>query len=222
MGRVVINSRRKRLGGGRSIRRAAASCLFTLSAALAFSACSRVTGGATHTPFATPARELEATVGLELPASAPHPVESPGAPGMSCQSLTGWLEVELLFSAPDGEQSETIEAAAIPIKVVNAQAPYQVRGEGVIEVVEVLEIDGAIYEIALDLEVVVEGECYQNNNRMLLFLQTAGDQMLLLGGEGLAGRYPSSSARNFRLDFPLFDGVKLVQRGWGFVLHLQE
>lgn len=219
------------------------SCLaaMTLLLVLALVAC-----GASPTPLAIPSPEgagPEEVQPTSPPMSSPQPPTAepppsptstptptpqvsipltPTSPATRCQDLTGQIEVKVLVGPADAVGLEPVAVGMVPFAVVSDQVPYLVQGSGALSYDDVLAQEWGTYAVTLEMTVDVGGECTGagGSEQLLLTLEAAGDQLVVVDAGEFYGEYPWSGTNIFDLQFPLEDGASVEGEGYAFLLHL--
>jgi hypothetical protein len=162
---------------------------------------------ATPTPTPTPV--------VNLPPTA-VPSESP------CAGLSGEIEVQVLVGPAEAVGLEPVAIGSVPFSVVSGNSPYLVNGSGSITYADTLVEQWGTYDVTMDMQLTVEGECISTADSVQLPLTMLmnGSQMVEVTAEGFHGEYPWSGNQTFDLAFPLEDGATIEGEGYSFVLHL--
>jgi hypothetical protein len=213
--------------------------LFSMLAtvALLVAGCS---GGATPTPESTPTPTATPLLPTSTPTALPsEPAATatptpttPAASGVpptpeplasACAGLGGQLEMQVLVGPADAVGLEPFAVGSVPFSVTSDQEPYTVQGGGDISYADTLEKEWGIYEVTLDLQTTLSGECVAGagGEALQLTLNMAGRQMVEVEAEAFHGEYPWSGEVSLDLSFPLTDGATAQGEGWVLVLHLQ-
>lgn len=110
----------------------------------------------------------------------------------------------------------------IPFGVVTSQEPYVVEGGGPISYEDILVEPWGTYEVTMDLDTTIQGECVvgPSGEVLQIIVDMTGEQMLEVTAEGFHGEYPWSGTVSLPLSFPLEDGASAEGEGWVLVLHL--
>ena len=117
---------------------------------------------------------------------------------------------------------EPLAVGSIPFAVTAGEGSYVVRGEGPISYAEVLTEEWGTYEVTLDLQMAVEGECVgaAGGEELHLTVRMTGEQMVEVTAEGFHAKYPWAGEASQVASFPLIEGATAEGEGWAFVLHL--
>ena len=118
---------------------------------------------------------------------------------------------------------EPFAVGSIPFAVTTGEEPYLVQGGGAISYADVLVEEWGTYEVTLDLQTTINGECLAgaSGEELRVTLGMAGQQILEVQAEGFYGEYPWAGEVSLDLSFPLVDGATVEGEGWVFVLHPQ-
>jgi hypothetical protein len=175
-------------------------------------------------PTATPAVAVEAAT----PTPTPTPVSGGAGPGESevnpCAGLAGEIETQVLVGPSDAVGLEPVAVGQVPFAVTTAEAPYLVSGAGHTSYSDVLNREWGTYEVTLELDHTVGGECTAIGQEatLNLTLESTGDQLVKVEAEGFQGEYPWAGTHTFDLSFPAIEGATVEGEGYLFVLHLGE
>jgi hypothetical protein len=117
---------------------------------------------------------------------------------------------------------EPVAVGNVPFSVAADEAPFVVQGGGGISYADVLVEEWGTYEVTLDLDTSISGECVADDGstRLDLVLDVTGQQLVEVEAEGFQGEYPWSGEKSLDLSFPLVDGATAQGEGWVMVLHL--
>ena len=117
---------------------------------------------------------------------------------------------------------EPCAVGSIPFSVTSDDEPYTVQGGGDISYADTLGAEWGTYEVTLDLQTTLSGECVAGagGEALQLRLDMAGQQMVEVQAEDFHGEYPWSGEVSLDLSFPLTDGATAQGEGWVLVLHL--
>lgn len=210
--------------------------LMLVAVGLLLPACS---GAATPTPTPTltpsplpPTPTPTATIlpPAPVPTPTPTPMPPPGGatptpqpPASPCAGLSGEIEVRVLVGPAAAVGLEPFAVGSIPFAVTTGEEPYLVQGGGAISYADVLVEEWGTYEVTLDLQTTINGECLAgaSGEELRVTLDMAGQQMLEVQAEGFYGEYPWAGEVSLDLSFPLVDGATVEGEGWVFVLHPQ-
>jgi hypothetical protein len=177
------------------------------------------------TPTATP----EAAQPLATPTVTPTPTPpSPGSepptaepPSSPCSGHSGEIEVRVLVGPADAVGLEPVAVGGVPYAVTAGEEPYLVEGAGPISYADVLVEEWGTYEVTMDLQVTVSGECTAGpeGTQLALVLDMTGEQLTVVDSQGFHGEYPWAGSHSLDLTFPLEEGATAEGEGWAFVLH---
>ena len=184
---------------------------------------------ATEVPTVTP---IPATTEA-LPAS-PTPTETATPPVVGsgptatqqvsnrCAGTSGELEIRVLAGPGAAVGLEPYAIGQVPFSITTNQAPYLVAGGGPISYGDVLVEKWGTYEVSMDLDFAVEGECLSgvNGEQLDLILEMTGEQMVKVDAGQFQGDYPWSGTTSLPVSLPLEDGASAQGEGWVIVLHL--
>ena len=195
------------------------------------SATSKPPGSPTPTPTLAPRGPTPEVT--EVPGSpTPTPTLVPGRTGPSqpepssnpCVGVSGDIEVRVLVGPADAAGLEPLAVGEIPFAVVTDEAPYIVEGAGHISYADILVEEWGTYEVTLDLDNTVSGECVggADGAQLNVTVVSSGQQMVEVDGEDFHGEYPWSGTNSFDLTFPVVEGATAEGEGWAFVLHLHQ
>ena len=173
-------------------------------------------------PTATPAAALET--------ATPTPTPMSGGAGTvtveanPCAGLSGEIETQVLVGPSDAVGLEPVAVGQVPFAVTTAEAPYLVSGGGHTSYADILAREWGTYEVTLELDHVVSGECAASGQEatLNLTLESTGDQLVKVEAEGFLGEYPWAGTHTFDLSFPALEGATVEGEGYSFVLHLGE
>ena len=133
------------------------------------------------------------------------------------------MEMQVLVGPADAVGLEPVAVGSVPFSVTSDQEPYTVQGGGDISYSNVLQKEWGTYEVTLDLQTTLSGECVAGaaGESLQLRLDMTGEQMVEVQAEAFHGEYPWSGEVSRDLNFPLIDGATAEGEGWVLVLHLQ-
>jgi len=148
---------------------------------------------------------------------------TPQPPASPCAGLSGEIELRVLVGPAAAVGLEPFAVGSIPFAVTTGEEPYLVQGGGAISYADVLVEEWGTYEVTLNLQTTINGECLAgaSGEELRVTLEMAGQQMLEVQAEGFYGEYPWAGEVSFDLSFPLVDGATVEGEGWAFVLHPQ-
>jgi hypothetical protein len=131
--------------------------------------------------------------------------------------------MQILVGPADAVGLEPLAVGSIPFSVTSEHEPYVVQGGGNISYADILEKEWGTYEVTLDLQTTLSGECVAGagGEALQLRLDMTGEQMVEVQAEAFHGEYPWSGEVSRDLSFPLIDGATAQGEGWVLVLHLQ-
>jgi hypothetical protein len=179
----------------------------------------------THTSLPTSTPESTAT-----PTDTPLPVVAPSTPVPGpnpCAGLSGELEMRVLAGPAEAVGLEPFGVGSIPFTVTASEPPYVVAGSGSIAYNDILAKEWGTYEVNMDLENAISGECVpdeasKDGGTLALELEMSGSQLVKVDAQGFQGEYPWSGTHSFSLTFPLEEGAAVEGEGWAIVLHLNR
>jgi hypothetical protein len=136
--------------------------------------------------------------------------------------MSGEIEMQILVGPADAVGLEPHAVGAIPFSVTSASEPYVVQGGGDITYADILVEQWGTYEVTLNMQSTIDGECVENQEggELQLALEMTGDQMVEVTAEGFHQEYPWAGTHNFDVVLPLEEGASMEGEGWAFVLHL--
>lgn len=131
------------------------------------------------------------------------------------------MEVRVVVGPAEAAGLEPLAVGSIPLAVSTGEAPYVVQGGGSISYADVLAEDWGTYEVTLDLQTTINGECLDgaSGEELQITLGMTGQQMVEVTAEGFHGEYPWAGQVSFDLSLPLAEGATVQGEGWAFVLH---
>lgn len=175
----------------------------------------------TPTPTSMPAALPSAT-----PTATPTPptgaiLATPEPPTSLCDGLSGEIEVRVLVGPAEAVGLEPFAVGNIPFTVTTGEEPRVVQGGGSISYADVLVEDWGTYEVTLDLQTTVDGECAVgvDGEELRITLRMTGQQMVEVDADRFHGEYPWVGEASFDLSFPIVEGATAQGEGWAFVLH---
>lgn len=190
----------------------------------------------------TPAPESPAAATSTATPLAPHPIAtatststptpSPEPPGPDaptpppvasrCEGLVGQLEVQVLVGPAEAVGLEPVAVGNVPFAVTTSAPPYLVEGQGPISYEATLVQEWGTYEVTMDMQTAVQGQCSgeAGGEQLDLVLEMAGEQLVVVEAEGFQGEYPWAGTQTRDLAFPLEEGAMAQGEGWAVVLHL--
>ena len=177
----------------------------------------------TPTPTSTPSGEVPSPE--PVPTATPTPVTVlPGratpAPTIAspCGGLSGSIEVRILVGPADAVGLEPYSVGSVPFAVTSSEPPYIVQGQGHLSYQDVLVEDWGTYEVTLDMDISLSGECGEEG--LDLVLEMSGSQLVEVTAEGFHQQYPWAGVHTLNLVFPLVEGSTAEGEGYILVLHL--
>jgi hypothetical protein len=122
---------------------------------------------------------------------------------------------------------EPFGVGSIPFTVTASEPPYVLSGSGTIAYNDVLVKEWGTYEVNMDLENSISGECVpdeasKDSGTLTMELEMSGSQLVKVDAQGFQGEYPWSGTHSFNLTFPLEEGGTVEGEGWAIVLHLNN
>lgn len=178
--------------------------------------CGPVVDEATPTPTPTPTLEASSTPMVVLPGGEASP--TPLSTASPCDGLSGAIEVRVLVGPAAAVGLEPFSVGSIDFSVSSGGAPYVVQGQGHIAYEDILTEDWGTYEVILDMDISISGEC--GDGGLVLVLNMAGSQFVEVISEDFHGEYPWEGEHSINVVFPLVDGATVEGEGWVFILHL--
>jgi len=139
-----------------------------------------------------------------------------------CQGLSGQLEVQVLVGPAEAVGLEPVAVGSVPFAVTSSEPPFLVEGQGPISYQATLEREWGTYDVTMDLDTAVQGQCSgePGSEQLDLILEMTGEQVVVVDAEGFHGEYPWSGTQSRDLAFPLEEGATAQGEGWVVVLHL--
>lgn len=206
-----------------------------LSLVLLPSACDMPQGAPTNpqpeSPLATPPSPTPS--GAEpLPSATPTPTPTPGGiDGLAtdtptvanrCQDLKADLEVRILAGPAAAVGLEPMAIGQVPIAVTSEKPLYLVSGGGPISYSETLAQEWGTYQVTMDLDLTVNGECLPQPGaeQLNLVVDLSGSQLVKVESGQFQGEYPWSGEASQHAILDLVDGATAEGEGWMLVLHL--
>jgi hypothetical protein len=181
---------------------------------------SPATATSTPVPSAVPQERATAT-----PTTAPLPDVTPQPTAASrCAGLAGSLEIQILVGPAEAVGLEPVAVGSVPFAVTTSAPPYLVQGQGPIAYEATLTEVWGTYNVTMDMQTAVQGECSgeAGSEQLSLVLEMAGEQMVVVEAEGFHGEYPWTGTQSRDLAFPLQEGATAQGEGWAVVLHLSS
>ena len=130
--------------------------------------------------------------------------------------------MRVLVGPSDAVGLEPLAVGSIPFAVASNQAPYTLQGGGPITYADILVEEWGTYEVTMDLQTTITGECVagEGGEVLQMNLVTSGEQMVEVKAEGFHGEYPWAGETSQDVSFPLEDGATAEGEGWSLVLRL--
>jgi hypothetical protein len=178
----------------------------------------------TSTPTTPPSDPVATATPTPTTPAASGAAPTPEPPTSACSGLIGQIEMQVLVGPADAVGLEPSAVGSIPFSVTSQDEPYAVQGGGDILYADTLQKEWGTYEVTLDLQTTLSGECVAaaGGEALQLRLDMAGQQMVEVEAEAFHGEYPWSGEVSLDLSFPLTDGATAQGEGWVLVLHLQS
>jgi len=141
-----------------------------------------------------------------------------------CAGFAGELEVQVLVGPAEAVGLEPFTVGNISIGVTSAEAPYFIQGSGRADYSEILTEEWGTYEVTMNLDFIVDGECADDGATGQLFLtvEMSGSQLVVVTSEGFYGEYPWEGTHTVELEFPVEEGATISGEGYVFVLHVSS
>jgi len=132
--------------------------------------------------------------------------------------------VRVLVGPAEAVGLEPFAVGNIPFAVTTGEEPYVVQGGGPISYADVLVEQWGTYEVTLNMQTTITGECLEgaSGEELQMTLEMTGEQMVEVTAEGFHGEYPWAGTASFDVSFPLVEGATVQGEGWAFVLHLHS
>ena len=111
---------------------------------------------------------------------------------------------------------------SVPFAVTTSEPPFLAQGQGPISYEALLEEEWGTYEVTMDLDTTVQGECSGEvgSEQLNLLLEMTGEQRVVVDSPDFHGEYPWSGTNALDLAFPFEEGASAQGEGWVIVLHL--
>jgi hypothetical protein len=140
-----------------------------------------------------------------------------------CEGLSGELEVKILAGPAAAVGLEPHAVGTVPWSVTSSEPPYIIQGGGFISYDRTLEEQWGTYQVTLDLDFIIDGECVpdERDGQLHMDVEMTGEQMVEVTAEGFHGEYPWAGTHTMALEFPIVEGATAEGEGWQFVLHLK-
>jgi hypothetical protein len=163
----------------------------------------------TVTPTPTKAMQVVPPTSTEIPSK--------------CAGLAGELEVQMLVGPAEVVGLEPHAVGNIPFAVTTGETPYLIQGGGGIDYSDLLVEEWGTYEVTMNLDFVITGECDADGNggELVLAVEMTGNQLVVVISDGFHGEYPWEGTHTIDLDFPLEEGASFAGEGYTFILHLK-
>jgi hypothetical protein len=179
---------------------------------------------ATRTPTPEPLAPPTATqTPTSKPLAPPTATQTPSV-ASRCQGLAGQLEIQILVGPAEAVGLEPVAVGSVPFAVTTSAPPYLVEGQAPISYKDTLTQQWGTYDVTMDMETAVQGECsgQAGSEQLDLVLELTGEQLVVVDAEGFHGEYPWSGTESRNLTFPLEEGATAQGEGWAVVLHLSS
>lgn len=139
-----------------------------------------------------------------------------------CAGLAGDLEVMILVGPADAVGLEPHTVGSIPFAVTTDEPPYLLQGGGGVEYGDILIEEWGTYEVTMNLDFVITGECDDDiaGGALSMMVEGTGVQLVVVTAEDFHGEYPWEGTVPFDFNFPLEEGASFEGEGYAFVLHL--
>ena len=176
----------------------------------------------TPTPTVRPAEPAETPSPTPTTPAGSGPAPTAAPPKSPCAGLSGEIEVQVLVGPAEVVGLEPVAVGAVPFSVTTDEEPFAVQGGGPISYADILAEKWGTYEVTLDLQNTISGECVAEADgpTLQLVFKMAGEQMVEVEAEGFQGEYPWSGEQSLDVSFPLVDGATAEGEGWILVLRL--
>jgi len=140
-----------------------------------------------------------------------------------CAGLAGELEVQVLVGPAEVVGLEPVAVGNIPFAVTTGEAPYLIQGGGGIDYNDLLTEEWGTYEVTMNLDLTVTGDCDADGNDgdLALAVEMTGNQLVVVISEGFHGEYPWSGTQTREVYFLIEEGATVAGEGYIFVLHLK-
>lgn len=182
-------------------------------------------------PTSVPTSDAE-SLPSAAPTATPTPTPVPGGaavpatdtppPANLCRGLTADLEVRILAGPAEAVGLEPFAIGQVPIAVTSEKPLYLVSGGGPIAYSATLAQEWGTYQVTMDLDLSVNGECLPSPGaeQLNLVVDLAGDQLVKVEGGSFQGEYPWSGSASQHAILAVEDGATAEGEGWMLVLHL--
>ncbi len=140
-----------------------------------------------------------------------------------CAGLAGELEVQVLVGPAEIVGLEPHAVGNIPFAVTTGETPYLIQGGGGIDYSDLLAEEWGTYEVTMNLDLTVTGDCDadENGGGLVMVVEMTGNQLVVVIADGFHGEYPWEGTHTIDLDFPLEEGASFAGDGYAFILHLK-
>lgn len=165
-----------------------------------------------------------------LPSATPTPTPGgidvsatePPTPDNRCRDLKADLEVRILAGPAEAVGLEPMAIGQVPIAVTSEKPLYLVSGGGPISYSETLAQEWGTYQVTMDLDLTVNGECLPQPGaeQLNLVVDLSGSQLVKVESGQFQGEYPWSGAASQHAILAVEDGGTAEGEGWMLVLHL--
>lgn len=149
-------------------------------------------------------------------------IETPDIPPSPCEALQANLEMVILVGPADAVGLEPYSVGNLPFSVTTTDAPYLVQGGGDLNYADVLVEEWGTYEVTLNTQTTINGECLEtvDGGELHLVVEITGSQLVEVIADSFHGEYPWEGSIPFDLVMPLQEGASMEGEGWAFILHL--
>jgi len=139
-----------------------------------------------------------------------------------CRGLTANLEVRILAGPAEAVGLEPVAIGQVPIAVTSEKPLYLVSGGGPISYSATLTEEWGTYQVTMDLDLAVNGECLPQPGagQLNLVVDLTGNQLVKVEGGSFQGEYPWSGAVSQHAILAVEDGATAEGEGWMLILHL--
>ncbi|MCD6426000.1 MAG: hypothetical protein J7L35_10925 [Anaerolineales bacterium] len=140
-----------------------------------------------------------------------------------CEGLSGEVEVQILVGPADAVGLEPHTVGSIPFAVTTDEPPYLLQGGGGLEYGDILIEEWGTYEVTMNLDFVITGNCEDDKagGALNMLVEGTGSQLVVVNAEDFHGEYPWEGTVPFDFNFPLEEGASFEGEGYAFVLHLK-
>lgn len=150
-------------------------------------------------------------------------VITPTTPPSKCSYLQAEFDVQVLVGPAEIVGLKPFSVGQIPFAVTTSQPPYLAQGQGNLSYSDVLVEEWGTYEVDLNLDTSIQGECIDKDGGEMLpvVIEMTGDQLVeVTADEGFHMKLPWEGTHTWSMDFPLEEGAFMEGEGYVFVLHL--